>query len=103
MIRSAAQHFNNGGGEPQEDEWAPACEVGVVRSHFGAGACDAPASRSCFFDFPLLIVLVQRFQKCHKRRNVVCWLKGKGLKGNASQRVSPVSKRPARARLDMPI
>ena len=53
MIRSAAQHFNNGGGEPQEDEWAPACEVGVVRSHFGAGACDAPASRSYFLISPI--------------------------------------------------
>ena len=27
----------------QEDEWAPAGEVGVVRSHFGAGAWDASA------------------------------------------------------------
>ena len=38
---------------PRRTSEPPACEVGVVRSHFGAGACDAPASRSYFLISPI--------------------------------------------------
>ena len=53
MIRSAHNTSVMVAGNLRRTSGPPACEVGVVRSHFGAGACDAPASRSYFLISPI--------------------------------------------------
>ena len=59
------------GREPREEEPAPACGVKEHHpSHSGPGVSGTGPIAPVLVEFPLLIVLVQRFEECDQRCDI---------------------------------